>query len=75
MSARVRRLLVGVAGVLGAAVVAVAAIVLPRQPTYDHHYRADQAVLPEVTVQGHLATVRHVRDFRHFADGRQRPGW
>ncbi len=70
-----RRILLVLAGAFAAAALAAAAVALPRKPTYQHLYRADQAVLPEITVQGHLASIRHIRDFRTLADGTQRPGW
>ncbi|MBX6363872.1 MAG: DUF4105 domain-containing protein [Gemmatimonadetes bacterium] len=63
------------------ALVAVAAVALGAtafariQPTNAHVYRAEEAVLPEITFHGHEVTIRHVRNFTFRPDGRSVPGY
>lgn len=53
----------------------LAAYVLPRRPSHDREWTAEQARLPRVRVVGDTVHVEHLRDFRYRQDGPADQRW
>lgn len=69
------RVVLGALSVLLLAGIPIAVGVALRRLSFDHEYRPEYSVLPEIRVDGDSVWIRHVRAFRWAPDGSAVPGW